>query len=180
MQDLRERAAELPLLPGVYLYKDAYDTVIYVGKAKNLRARVRSYFSDERLADSKTGTLISEARDDRFHSGRQRKRGAGAGEQPDQAVEAALQHSAAGRQDLSLHQADGGEVSARVCDAAAAQGRVELLRAVFSGEPGAPAGALHSSALQGAVLQGGFYADSIRIRAWSFTFIAAWGLACRG
>src|ERR1700724_4343487 len=62
MQDLRARAAELPLLPGVYLYKDAYDTVIYVGKAKNLRHRVRSYFSDERLADSKTGTLISEAR----------------------------------------------------------------------------------------------------------------------
>src|SRR6266403_4857217 len=62
MQDLRERAAELPPSPGVYLYKDAYDTVIYVGKAKNLRSRVRSYFSDERLADSKTGTLISEAR----------------------------------------------------------------------------------------------------------------------
>src|SRR5579871_2266068 len=60
--DLREKAAQLPLLPGVYLYKDAYDTVIYVGKAKNLRARVRSYFSDDRLADSKTGTLISEAR----------------------------------------------------------------------------------------------------------------------
>src|SRR6476659_10897609 len=63
MQDLRERAAELPLLPGVYLYKDAYDTVIYVCKAKNLRHRVRSYFSDERLADSKTGTLVTEARD---------------------------------------------------------------------------------------------------------------------
>src|SRR5438105_10422633 len=62
MQDLRERAAELPLLPGVYLYKDAYDTVIYVGKAKNLRARVRSYFLDERLADVKTGTLIHDAR----------------------------------------------------------------------------------------------------------------------
>src|SRR5438132_321798 len=62
MQDLRERAAELPLLPGVYLYKDAYDTVIYVGKAKNLRSRVRSYFSDERLADSTTGTLISDTR----------------------------------------------------------------------------------------------------------------------
>src|ERR1700686_915378 len=62
MHDLRERAAELPTLPGVYLYKDAYDTVIYVGKAKNLRSRVRSYFNDERLADSKTGTLIHDAR----------------------------------------------------------------------------------------------------------------------
>jgi excinuclease ABC subunit C len=61
--ELREKAAALPLLPGVYLYKDAHGTVIYVGKAKNLRARVRSYFSDERLADVKTGTLISDARD---------------------------------------------------------------------------------------------------------------------
>ena len=61
--ELREKAAQLPLLPGVYLYKDAHGTVIYVGKAKNLRSRVRSYFSDERLADVKTGTLISDARD---------------------------------------------------------------------------------------------------------------------
>jgi excinuclease ABC subunit C len=52
----------LPLLPGVYLYKDAHGTVIYVGKAKNLRARVRSYFNVDRLAESKTGTLIHEAR----------------------------------------------------------------------------------------------------------------------
>jgi excinuclease ABC subunit C len=61
--ELREIAASLPQLPGVYLYKDQHGTVIYVGKAKNLRSRVRSYFSDERLADAKTGTLISEARD---------------------------------------------------------------------------------------------------------------------
>jgi excinuclease ABC subunit C len=60
--ELRKRAGELPTLPGVYLYKDREGTVIYVGKAKNLRARVRSYFNDDRLADSKTGTLISEAR----------------------------------------------------------------------------------------------------------------------
>jgi excinuclease ABC subunit C len=46
----------------VYLYKDAHGTVIYVGKAKNLRSRVRSYFNDDRLADTKTGTLIHEAR----------------------------------------------------------------------------------------------------------------------
>ena len=61
-QILRERAAELPTAPGVYLYKDAHGTIIYVGKAKNLRARVRSYFNDDRLADTKTGTLVAEAR----------------------------------------------------------------------------------------------------------------------
>jgi excinuclease ABC subunit C len=61
--NLHEKAALLPLAPGVYLYKDAGGRVIYVGKAKSLRQRVRSYFSDERLADTKTGTLISEATD---------------------------------------------------------------------------------------------------------------------
>ncbi|MEO7654044.1 MAG: GIY-YIG nuclease family protein, partial [Bryobacteraceae bacterium] len=61
--DLREKVSSLPLGPGVYLYKDLGAKVIYVGKAKNLRARVRSYFNDDRLADVKTGSLISEARD---------------------------------------------------------------------------------------------------------------------
>ena len=59
--ELREKAAQLPAAPGVYLYKDAEGTVLYVGKAKNLRARVRSYFNDDRLADAKTGSLIREA-----------------------------------------------------------------------------------------------------------------------
>ena len=44
------------------MYRDAHGSVLYVGKAKNLRNRVRSYFSDDRLIDSKTGTLIHEAR----------------------------------------------------------------------------------------------------------------------
>jgi len=61
--DLRDKAAQLLLSPGVYLYKDAGGRVIYVGKAKSLRLRVRSYFNDDRLADVKTGTLISEATD---------------------------------------------------------------------------------------------------------------------
>jgi excinuclease ABC subunit C len=61
--DLREKVAQIPFAPGVYLYKDAGGRVIYVGKAKILRNRVRSYFSEDKLADIKTGTLISEARD---------------------------------------------------------------------------------------------------------------------
>jgi excinuclease ABC subunit C len=61
--DLREKAAQLPHQPGVYLYKDEHGTVLYVGKAKSLRSRVRSYFSDDKLADVKTGTLISVAFD---------------------------------------------------------------------------------------------------------------------
>jgi len=61
--ELRDKVASLPLSPGVYLYKDAGARVIYVGKAKSLRARVRSYFNEDRLADIKTGTLISEAAD---------------------------------------------------------------------------------------------------------------------
>ena len=48
---LDERAAALPAQPGVYLFKDARGRVIYVGKAKNVRARVRQYIlgQDERL-----------------------------------------------------------------------------------------------------------------------------------
>ncbi len=60
---LRERAAQAPLLPGVYLYKDAAGRIIYVGKANNLRARVRGYFNEDRLAEAKTGALIAEASD---------------------------------------------------------------------------------------------------------------------
>ena len=51
------------MAPGVYLYKDAEGKVIYVGKAKSLRHRVRSYFMEDRLADSKTESLIADARD---------------------------------------------------------------------------------------------------------------------
>ncbi|MGH9674291.1 MAG: excinuclease ABC subunit UvrC [Bryobacteraceae bacterium] len=46
----------------MYLYRDAAGAVIYVGKAKNLRSRVRSYFLEEKVADVKTGTLLGEAR----------------------------------------------------------------------------------------------------------------------
>jgi excinuclease ABC subunit C len=61
--ELREKVAQLPTQPGVYLYKDAEGKILYVGKAKNLRSRVRSYFNEERLAETKTGSLISDACD---------------------------------------------------------------------------------------------------------------------
>jgi excinuclease ABC subunit C len=60
---LLEKVAQLPLSPGVYLYKDGNSRVIYVGKAKILRHRVRSYFSVDNLAHPKTGSLIAEAQD---------------------------------------------------------------------------------------------------------------------
>src|SRR5919204_2118185 len=61
--DLQEKIWELPTGPGVYLYKNAGNEVIYVGKAKNLRSRVRSYFVEGRAEDAKTGTLLREAVD---------------------------------------------------------------------------------------------------------------------
>jgi excinuclease ABC subunit C len=61
--DLYEKIRTLPTQPGVYLYKNAVGTVIYVGKAKNLRARVRSYLLESSQADAKTGSLMREAVD---------------------------------------------------------------------------------------------------------------------
>jgi excinuclease ABC subunit C len=62
--DLTEKIRTLPVQPGVYLYKNAEGEVIYVGKAKNLRARVRSYFQEGvGEANAKTGSLLREAVD---------------------------------------------------------------------------------------------------------------------
>jgi len=61
--DLLEKIRTLPASAGVYLYKNADGKVIYVGKAKNLRARVRSYFVEGAAENAKTGTLLREAVD---------------------------------------------------------------------------------------------------------------------
>jgi excinuclease ABC subunit C len=61
--DLLAKIRTLPTLPGCYLYKNAEGEVIYVGKAKNLRSRVRSYFLAASQANAKTGTLMREAVD---------------------------------------------------------------------------------------------------------------------
>jgi excinuclease ABC subunit C len=61
--DLQAKIRTIPTEPGVYLYKNAEGEVIYVGKAKNLRSRVASYFHEGRWEDAKTGTLVREAVD---------------------------------------------------------------------------------------------------------------------
>jgi len=61
--DLQEKIRTLPADPGVYLYKNGEGEIIYVGKAKNLRSRVSSYFHEGRWVDAKTGTLVREAVD---------------------------------------------------------------------------------------------------------------------
>lgn len=62
--DLNDKIRTLPTGPGCYLYKNAEGEVIYVGKAKNLRSRVRSYFlRANQLANRKTGSLMREAVD---------------------------------------------------------------------------------------------------------------------
>src|SRR5271166_106181 len=61
--DLQAKIRTIPTSSGVYLYKNAEGEVIYVGKAKNLRSRVASYFHQGRWEDAKTGTLVREAAD---------------------------------------------------------------------------------------------------------------------
>ena len=62
---IEEKLKEIPTSPGVYLHKDASGKVIYVGKAKNLRSRVRSYFR-ARPFDRKTDALVGNITDLEF------------------------------------------------------------------------------------------------------------------
>jgi excinuclease ABC subunit C len=61
--ELREKVASLPLQPGVYMFQDAGGAILYVGKARSLRGRVRSYFLESNWQDAKTGSLVREIAD---------------------------------------------------------------------------------------------------------------------
>lgn len=58
MEILKEKVKDFPQTPGVYLMKNAIEKIIYVGKAKNLRSRVRSYFQDSKDHSPKTKLLV--------------------------------------------------------------------------------------------------------------------------
>ncbi len=60
---LRKKAEALPPSPGVYIFKDEAGRPIYVGKAKLLRHRVRSYFQESRPADEKRDRMLESAHD---------------------------------------------------------------------------------------------------------------------
>ncbi len=68
--NLKEKLKEIPTSPGVYLHKDAAGKILYIGKAKNLRSRVRSYFqSNQPLSfgyDIKTRELVRQIADVEF------------------------------------------------------------------------------------------------------------------
>jgi excinuclease ABC subunit C len=61
--DLSQRLPTLPARPGVYLFKDASGTVIYVGKAASLRNRVRSYFAASAQLPPKIGRMVAQVND---------------------------------------------------------------------------------------------------------------------
>src|SRR5581483_9088796 len=62
-QRLADRLKKLPPSPGVYFHKDSQGEIIYVGKAANLRNRVRQYFQASRYRDPKTDLLVGEISD---------------------------------------------------------------------------------------------------------------------
>ena len=63
---LDEKLKNLPTAPGVYIHKNEAGKIIYVGKAKNLKNRVRSYFQSSRNHDRKTRELVKRIHDFEF------------------------------------------------------------------------------------------------------------------
>ena len=61
--DVQEKVDNLPLSPGVYMFKDKKDRLLYVGKAKRLRNRVRSYFQDSSDHDGRMRVMIGKIED---------------------------------------------------------------------------------------------------------------------
>lgn len=58
-----EKIASVPSKPGVYIFKDAKEDVLYVGKAKNLRSRLRSYFQKSSVLDARKSSMVKNIKD---------------------------------------------------------------------------------------------------------------------
>ena len=101
--ELREKVAQLPFDAGVYLFKDALGTILYVGKARSLRSRVRSYFLETRWADAKTGSLVREIADVDYIVVDNEREALALENNLIKRYQPEIQCPAAGRQDLSLY-----------------------------------------------------------------------------
>ena len=63
MDDNQIQLKSIPTLPGVYQFKNKDNKIIYIGKAKNLKNRVRSYFQNQKNKSSKTVSMMKNAYD---------------------------------------------------------------------------------------------------------------------
>jgi excinuclease ABC subunit C len=152
--DLHQKIRTLPTSPGVYLYKNAEGQIIYVGKANNLRSRVRSYFLEGAAANAKTGTLLREAVDLDYVVVDNEKEAL--------ALENNLIKQKKPRYNILLRDDKTypyikltiGERYPRVFpDAAVAQGWLAVLRSVLPHQPGIPACRSDPSALSDSLVQ---------------------------
>tara|TARA_B100000686_G_C16805020_1_gene989290 strand:- start:3448 stop:5277 length:1830 start_codon:yes stop_codon:yes gene_type:complete len=66
MEGLKDILEKMPKLPGIYMMKDAEGTILYIGKAKSLANRVRSYFRDTKSLISRTQVMMKRVRDISF------------------------------------------------------------------------------------------------------------------
>jgi Nuclease subunit of the excinuclease complex len=97
--DLQTKVHEVPHKPGVYLMRDRFNRVIYVGKARDLRKRVGSYFLPSKLAqaDLKTRAMLDATWDFETHTVRSEAESSFTRRQTNQGIPAPLQHFLPGR-----------------------------------------------------------------------------------
>ena len=97
LQRIKDQLASVPTEPGCYLWKDKHGTVIYVGKAKQLRARMRQYvnFQDDR---AKIPLLVEQIDSFEYIVVGNEHESLGAREEPYQPVRTVLQRRLQGRQ----------------------------------------------------------------------------------
>src|SRR5699024_8078912 len=63
IKNVKEKVDNLPFEPGVYMFKDRGERLLYVGKAKKLRNRVRSYFQNSAAHDGRIKLMVSKIND---------------------------------------------------------------------------------------------------------------------
>ena len=96
-----DKARAFPQTPGVYLMKDSAGRVIYVGKAKNLRARASSYFLKAAADERRTADLVREIADIDYIAAESEVDALLGGSPADQGRAAEVQSGSEGRQDIS-------------------------------------------------------------------------------